>query len=599
MNTPSKDLPVIEINRFALESIRPPEKGSTQSNKIAEQLYHHCELSAQRGDLVLLLGPSGAGKSLLTNFLLNITSPLSQTLYINRGDSRIEPSIKIRLHDVNPEHSTSKAAKNESEQVDKEPSKAPTDLGINELEVLGDRYPEELRGRVGVMFQSLALFDDLSVSENLRFANDRSRQPKTELAWNAWVEDSMRELQLPDTLMHESVASLSGGQRQRVALARMLAYQPEIMIFDEPTSALDPLSAETAIQMIRRAHDHSHCALTLVITHDYERFLPVANRVWFLSQEREFLNECPPAIAENYQERLALARLPAKRDFPMEEELKHNAQVLDRQLAQTLPNFIDSMNRGLNSLNSSWARVYLKRFFQRILIQGLPFHLLAGFGLGAVATYFSFNMELGSVTIEDLGTVEVSHFVLPTFFEQMLSGFGVVLYRALIPLFTCICVAARAGTAVTAYLSEMRDEGKRQWEALENFAVPPLWFFVPQLILTFALACTLLSYLAFWCASFGSLLVAMITNPLCTFYVWSDTYWANLKPSGFLWFDGTGMFIVKTVLSGIAIALISTYYGAQKRKSSLETMENLSKANVMSVLTTLLLFFLLLLIEAK
>ena len=171
MNTPSKDLPVIEISRFALESIRPPEKGSTQSNKIAEQLYHHCELSAQRGDLVLLLGPSGAGKSLLTNFLLNITSPLSQTLYINRGDSRIEPSIKIRLHDsATPEYSSSEAVKNESEsqgksQVDKDSAKVPTDLGITELEVLGDRYPEELRGRVGVMFQSLALFDDLSVSE--------------------------------------------------------------------------------------------------------------------------------------------------------------------------------------------------------------------------------------------------------------------------------------------------------------------------------------------------------------------------------------------------------------------------------------------------
>ena len=589
MNTSVKALPVIEISHFALESIRPPEQGSNQSNKIAEQLYHHCELSAQRGDLCLLLGPSGAGKSLLTNFLLDITSPLSQTLYINRGDQRITPSIKIRL-----DHSSTVSEQSKSQNPENEEA-----LNITELEVLGDRYPEPLRGRVGVMFQSLALFDDLSVSENLKFANDRSHQPKADLAWNAWVEDTMRELQLPDTLMHESVASLSGGQRQRVALARMLAYQPEIMIFDEPTSALDPLSAETAIQMIRTAHDRSNCALTLVITHDYERFLPVANRVWFLSQEREFLNECPPASAENYQERLAQTRLPAKRDFTLEEELKHNAQVSDRQLAQALPNFMDSMHRGLNSLKSSWARVYLKRFFQRIFVEGLPFHLLAGFGLGAVATYFSFNMELGSVTVEDLGQVEVSRFVLPTFFEQMLSGFGVVLYRALIPLFTCICVAARAGTAVTAYLSEMRDEGKRQWEALENFAVPPLWFFIPQLILTFAISCTILSYLAFWCASFGSLLVAMITNPLCTFYIWSDTYWAALKPSGIFWFEGTGMFIIKTILSGLAIALISTYYGAQKRKSSLETMENLSKANVMSVLVTLLLFFILLLIEAN
>ena len=66
-------LPVIEITRFALESIRPPERGSEDDGKTAEALYHSCELSAQRGELVLLLGPSGAGKSLLTHFFLDIT----------------------------------------------------------------------------------------------------------------------------------------------------------------------------------------------------------------------------------------------------------------------------------------------------------------------------------------------------------------------------------------------------------------------------------------------------------------------------------------------------------------------------------------------
>jgi ABC-type transporter Mla maintaining outer membrane lipid asymmetry permease subunit MlaE len=207
-------------------------------------------------------------------------------------------------------------------------------------------------------------------------------------------------------------------------------------------------------------------------------------------------------------------------------------------------------------------------------------------------------MELGNVVVEGAGSVEVSRFVLPTFFEQMLSGFGVVLYRALIPLFTCICVAARAGTAVTAYISEMRDEGKRQWEALENFGIPPLWFFTPQLVLVFSVGCVLLSYVAFWCASLGSLIVAMTTNPLCTFYTWRDTYWASLHPTGTFWFDGTGLFIVKTAISGVCIALISAYYGSRKRETSLETMANLSGANVASVLVTLAVFFVLLLAEA-
>ena len=136
---------------------------------------------------------------------------------------------------------------------------------------------------------------------------------------------------------------------------------------------------------------------------------------------------------------------------------------------------LEQLALGISSWRSPWFRIYLWRFFKRIVIEGLPFHLIAGLGLGAVATYFSFNMELGSVTVESVGQVEVSRFVLPTFFEKMLSGFGVVMYRALIPLFTCVCVAARAGTAVTAYLSEMRDSNKRQWEALENFGVLPIW----------------------------------------------------------------------------------------------------------------------------
>ena len=560
--------PLLTIRDFALESIREDRGADSESGRQAEALYQRCDLSAQQGEIVLLLGPSGAGKSLLTNYLLNITTPLSETLLIGSLGKDQPPSIKITLDDD------------------------------QEIEVLADRYPEQMRGRVGVMFQSLALLEDLTVIENLRFARDQSRQPKHGAVWRAWLEDTLRDLKLAETLLNEPVSSLSGGQRQRVALARMLAFQPEIMIFDEPTSALDPISADQAVRLIRDGHHKNHTALTLIITHDYERFLSIADRVWFLSQERTFLDELPPASAESYKERLARPRTPDVRPLSVNELVAHEADILDRRWTQHVPQLLDTMNQGVKSLKSPWFRVYLWRFFKRIVLQGLPFHLIAGFGLGAVATYFSFNLELGSVTVESVGDVEVSTFVLPTFFEQMLSGFGVVMYRALIPLFTCICVAARAGTAVTAYLSEMRDSGKRQWEALENFGVPPLWFFVPQLIICFGVGCCVLSYTAFWLASAGSLLVSMVTNPLCTFYVWRDTYWAALHPRSIFWFEGSELFIAKTVLAGVCIALISAYYGARPRKTSLETMANLSGANVMSVLVILAVFFVLLMIEA-
>jgi ABC-type multidrug transport system ATPase subunit/ABC-type transporter Mla maintaining outer membrane lipid asymmetry permease subunit MlaE len=570
-------LPLIEVRDFALESVREV-KGSDE--RTADMLYRRCELKALPGELVLLLGPSGAGKSLLTNFLLELASPVSDRLVVNDGDERRKPSMLLRL----------------SQGAGRPP---------REVEVFGERYPDALRGRVGVMFQSLGLLEDLTAEENLAFANDQSAAPRRDLEWKTWLKETLARLKLSEDLLHEPVGKLSGGQRQRVALGRMLAYSPEIMIFDEPTSALDPLSARQAVSLIREAHDAQHAAqvargggaLTLVITHDYDTFLPVADRVWFLSQEREFLDEAP-STAEDYERRLGQKRLPASRPISADDRLTHEARVADKDSAVALERFTGAAARGLGSLKSAWLGRYLKTFAQRVIWEGLPFHLAAGFGLGAVATYFSFNMELGSVGVEGVGDVQVSRFVLPTFFEQMLSGFGVVLYRALIPLFTCICVAARAGTAVTAYLSDMRDEGRRQWDALENLGVPPGWFFVPQLVGVFAVGCVLLSYVSFWLASAGSLLVAMLTNPLCTFYTWRDTYWASLHATGGVWFEGSGLFILKTAVAGICIALISAYYGTRKRQTSLDMMTYLSRANVMSVLVTLVVFFMLLVYEA-
>ena len=68
---------VITITRFALESLRDDKSEGSESGRQAESLYRKCELSAKRGEVVLLLGPRGSGKSLLTNYLINITSPLS------------------------------------------------------------------------------------------------------------------------------------------------------------------------------------------------------------------------------------------------------------------------------------------------------------------------------------------------------------------------------------------------------------------------------------------------------------------------------------------------------------------------------------------
>lgn len=568
--------PVIEIQGLGVASVRAGsprnrlgDKGSVGGGEpreglaegLAEPIYRDVDLRAAEGELVLLLGPSGGGKSLLANYLMNIVDPLTETLLLDEG-----AALRVWVDD-------------------------------RPLEVLADVYPPDLRGRIGIMFQGLGLFEDLTAEDNLRFANDQARTPRRGEEWALWLARTWRALGLDEGLRGEPVGRLSGGQRQRVALGRMLAYRPEIMIFDEPTSALDPQAARNAVALIRDAHVRGDSRLTLVITHDYERFLPAADRVWFLTQERRFVDDAPPRAAAVYAALLEAERLPAGRPLPEDERLTHEARCRDRWWESAVERGLLALARGRKSLLNPWFPRYLGHFFREIVVKGLPFHLLAGFFLGLVATYFSFNAELGSVPVADGRTVAVSRFIVPTFFTDMLTGFGKVLYRALIPLFSCVFVAARAGTAVTAYLAEMRDERTRQWDALRAFGVDPYFFFVPQLVICFALGCILLSYAAFWCAAAGSLLISLVTNPLCSFYTWYDSFWLGLSPRYGFWFAGSELLLLKAGLSGTAIALISTHFGTRPRRTSLDTMKHLSAANVLSIMAILCIFFAILVWE--
>jgi ABC-type lipoprotein export system ATPase subunit/ABC-type transporter Mla maintaining outer membrane lipid asymmetry permease subunit MlaE len=578
----SKDTGYEEQEASQIIDISNLQLSSLQANQQVKVIYQGGELKAFEGEIVLILGSSGGGKSLLMNYLLNLCSLSTESLILEQHPNRLP---KFNLY------------------FDQEC-----------YEIFGSQYPQNLDHKIGVMFQQLGLIEDLTVEQNLSFANDHSQSPQIAEEWTRWKNENAKLLGLRD-LLTEPLAKLSGGQRQRVALARMLASQPEIMIFDEPTSALDPLTSQNVVHLIQHVHQTNHSKLTLIITHDYEDFLPIADRVWFIGPDRFFHDHSPARSAHEYLSLLTQTQLPAVHEINEGKVIQHIAQCKDLTLKNTksrLQIFLrrarhSIFSKGQNSSNkliplSRWFIFYLRYFFKQILLKGLPFHIIAGLSLGMIATYFSFNLELGSVEVAQLGqnstqNVEISRFIIPTFFQEMLSGFGVVLYKALIPLFTCICIAARAGTAVTAYLANIRDPRNKQWEAMSNLGVEPYAFFSPQIIVTFCFSCVFISYLAFIFASLGCLLVSLATNPLCTWYTWSNTYLAGLKIHHIMWPNGTTFFILKTLLSGLWIALISIYYGSKIRKSTMESMQDLAQANVMSVLSVLLTFFILLLIE--
>lgn len=141
------------------------------------------------------------------------------------------------------------------------------------LQVLGEEVKElsddglrALRGKVGFLFQSGALYDSMTVRENLAFPLTRVLKVKDPEEINKRIEDVLEAVGLLEAI-DKMPAELSGGMRKRVGLARTLILQPEIMLYDEPTTGLDPITSREISQLILEMQKKYHTS-SVIITHD-------------------------------------------------------------------------------------------------------------------------------------------------------------------------------------------------------------------------------------------------------------------------------------------------------------------------------------------
>jgi len=205
------------------------------------QVLDGCTTSVGKGDVVVICGPSGSGKSTLIK-CINGLEPFQEGVVTVDG---------VSVGD------------------------AATDL-------------PRLRSRIGMVFQNFELFPHMTVTENIRLAQER-------VLGRGGQEAAERARQLLDRVdltehAHKHPAQLSGGQQQRVAIARALAMDPIAMLFDEPTSALDPeMITEVLDVMIELARDGM---TMMVVTHEMGFARKVADQVIFMD-EGKILEQAP------------------------------------------------------------------------------------------------------------------------------------------------------------------------------------------------------------------------------------------------------------------------------------------------------------------
>lgn len=148
------------------------------------------------------------------------------------------------------------------------------------LEDLRDKQMTELRTRFGFVFQNAALFDSLTIADNVAFPLREHNRAGLEDAYRQ-VREALAVVGLPPSVMVKRPAELSGGMRKRVGLARAIIMEPEILLYDEPTTGLDPIMSDVINELILRTRDQSDVT-SIVVTHDMTSALKLADRIVML-----------------------------------------------------------------------------------------------------------------------------------------------------------------------------------------------------------------------------------------------------------------------------------------------------------------------------
>ena len=214
-----------------------------------KQVLDGLDLDVEQGETVVVLGPSGTGKSLLLKHMIGLMQP-------DAG------SIRVAGEEI---------------------------VGMDEPGL------DRVRLKFGMLFQGAALFDSMTVGENVGLGlTEHSNVPPAEIRRR--VTERLGWVGLKDVEQMKP-ASLSGGMRKRVGLARALAMDPEIILYDEPTTGLDPITGDVINQLIR-ALQHQLGVTSVVVTHDLMSAYKVGDRLAMLYQGRVVFIGSPDEVRE-------------------------------------------------------------------------------------------------------------------------------------------------------------------------------------------------------------------------------------------------------------------------------------------------------------
>jgi len=235
------------LEEWENQTEQTPEDGSSDvvievrnlTKKFGKKLVlDNISLSIEKGKATVIIGPSGCGKTVLIKHFIALQRPTAGEVYF------------------------------QGQRIDD----------------LSERDLNGIRTHFGYLFQEGALFDSLSVAENIMFP---IRQHYKKVQWSEVEEVIKAKLAMVglDGFQHYYPSNLSGGQRKRVALARAIALNPEVILYDEPTTGLDPIRSDIINELVLKLERDLNVT-SVVVTHDMKSAYKVADRIVMLHNGR-------------------------------------------------------------------------------------------------------------------------------------------------------------------------------------------------------------------------------------------------------------------------------------------------------------------------
>jgi len=210
-------------------------------------VFEDLSIGLRRGETTVVLGASGVGKSVLLKLILGLLKPTRGRLFVDG----------------------------------------------TEISHLSERDLVEVRKRFGMVFQGAALFDFMTVYENVAFGlHEHKDLPENEVRRIVAQKLALVDMAGTEKLLPEQ---LSGGMRKRVGLARAIAMEPEVLLYDEPTTGLDPVTADTINDLILRCQRELKTT-SIVVTHDMASAYKVGDRMILIYEGKVIADAAPDQI---------------------------------------------------------------------------------------------------------------------------------------------------------------------------------------------------------------------------------------------------------------------------------------------------------------